>query len=82
MGSFPETYNEWKKLTVLSTSLKLYLKTSEIICFPFQIQADQGFKPTDLKTTILEMAYNLIDAGFVKKTQKFEEVKGKLAVKS
>ena len=55
---------------------------SEITCFPFQIQADQGFKPTDLKTTILEMAYNLINAGFVRKTPKFEEVKGKLAVKS
>ena len=54
----------------------------EIICFPFQIQADQGFKPTDLKTTIVEMAYNLIEAGFVKKTQKFLEVKGKVAVKS
>ena len=82
MGSFPETYIEPKKLTVLNTLLKLYLKMCEITCFPFQIQADQGFKPTDLKTTILEMAYNLIDAGFVKKTQKFEEVKGKLAVKS
>ena len=82
MDSFPETYNERKKLTLLNTLLKLYLKMSEITCFPFQIQADQGFKPTDLKTTILEMAYNLINAGFVKKTPKFEEVKGKLAVKS
>ena len=62
--------------------LELYLNMSEITCFHFQIQADQGFNPTDLKTTILEMAYNLIDAGFVKKTQKFEEAKGKLAVKS
>jgi len=45
-----------------------------------QIKAELGFQPTDVKKTIIDMAYNLIDAGFIMKTPKYEEVKeGKAA---
>lgn len=40
-----------------------------------KIKAELGFQPTDLKTTIIDMAYNLIDSGFIKKTPKYEEAK-------
>ncbi|CAH3016851.1 unnamed protein product, partial [Porites evermanni] len=73
----PLGYDVPSEIKVVDPSIQNKLKMDSS-----KIQADQGFKPIDLKTTILEMAYNLIDAGFVKKTQKFEEVKGKLAVKS
>lgn len=33
---------------------------------------DLEYNPTDLKTSITDMAYSLIDAGFVKKTRKYQ----------
>ena len=34
-----------------------------------------GYKPTELKSSVIDMAYSLIDAGFIKKTPKYEEMK-------
>lgn len=42
-----------------------------------KIKADLGFQPTDFKKTVIDMAYNLIDAGFIKKTPQYEEAKKK-----
>ena len=41
------------------------------------LQAKQGlqYQPTELKTSIIDMAYNLIDLGFVKMTPRYKEVK-------
>ncbi|KAK2573682.1 NADPH-dependent aldehyde reductase ARI1 [Acropora cervicornis] len=36
---------------------------------------DLQYQPTELKTSIVDMAYNLIDSGFVKMTPKYKEVK-------
>lgn len=36
---------------------------------------DLQYQPTELKTSIIDMAYNLIDSGFVKMTPKYKEVK-------
>lgn len=40
-------------------------------------KAKQGlqYQPTELKTSIIDMAYNLIDLGFVKMTPRYKEVK-------
>lgn len=37
----------------------------------FQIKEDLGFDPIDLKKTIIDMAYSMIEQGFVKKTPKY-----------
>jgi len=44
-----------------------------------QIRAELDYQPTDLKKTIIEMAYNLIDSGFIMKTAKYKEVKERKA---
>lgn len=49
-----------------------------IIIFLFyilQAKRDLQYQPTELKTSIIDMAYNLIDSGFVKMTPKYKEVK-------
>ena len=33
-------------------------------------------QPRDFKASVIEMAYNLIESGFIKKTPKYEEIKG------
>ncbi|KAK2573681.1 NADPH-dependent aldehyde reductase ARI1 [Acropora cervicornis] len=44
-----------------------------------KIKADLGYQPTDLKKSIIDMAYNLIDSGFIKKTPQYEEAMKKKA---
>ncbi|KAL9965662.1 hypothetical protein ACROYT_G029499 [Oculina patagonica] len=56
------------KLMVPSLDKELKIDNSKI-------KAELGFQPTELKITIIDMAYNLIDAGFIKKTDKYEEMK-------
>jgi len=41
-----------------------------------KIKQDLQYKPTELKTSIIDMAYSLIDAGFVKMTAKYQGMKG------
>lgn len=53
-----------------------YLELSQyFVMVVLQIKAELGYQPTDLKKTIIDMAYNLIDSGFIKKTEKYEEMK-------
>ena len=40
--------------------------------YSLQAKKDLEYNPTDLKTSITDMAYSLIDAGFVKKTRKYQ----------
>ena len=40
-----------------------------------KVKEDLDYKPTELKSTIIDMAYSLIDAGFVKKTAKYQTAK-------
>ena len=40
--------------------------------YSFQAKKDLEYNPTDLKTSITDMAYSLIDAGFVKKTRIYQ----------
>lgn len=51
----------------------------QILWFSFKIKADLGYQPTDLKKTVIDMAYNLIDSGFIKKTPQYEEAMKKKA---
>ena len=41
----------------------------------FKVKDDLGYKPTELKTTIIDMGYSLIDAGFIRKTAKYKRAK-------
>lgn len=45
------------------------------IFFSFKIKEQLGYKPTELKSSVIDMAYNLIEAGFIKKTPQYEEMK-------
>ena len=38
----------------------------------FQYQNELGIKPTDLSNTFVDMAYSMIDGGFIKKTSKYK----------
>ena len=40
--------------------------------YSLQAKKDLEYNPTDLKTSITDMAYSLIDAGFVKKTRIYQ----------
>jgi len=40
-----------------------------------QIKVELGYQPTDLKKSIIDMAYNLIDSAFIMKTAKYKKVK-------
>jgi len=40
-----------------------------------KIKDHLGYQPTELKSSVIDMAYNLIDAGFIKKTPQYEEMK-------
>jgi len=40
-----------------------------------KVKEDLDYKPTDLKVTIIDMAYSLIDAGFIKKTARYQTAK-------
>lgn len=40
-----------------------------------KIREDFGFQFRDAKTTVVDMAYSLIDSGFVKATPKYKEMK-------
>lgn len=51
----------------------------QIFWFSFKIKADLGYQPTDLKKTVIDMAYNLIDSGFIKKTPQYEDAMKKKA---
>ena len=42
-----------------------------------KVKEDLDYKPTELKSTIIDMAYSLIDAGFVKKTAAYQKAKDK-----
>ena len=57
--------------TLLGNCVQLSLPFFSLL----KIKTDFGFQPKDLKTTIIDMGYNLIDAGFIKKTAKYEEIK-------
>lgn len=37
----------------------------------FQIKEDLGFDPIDVEKTLIDMAYSMIEQGFVKKTPKY-----------
>lgn len=40
-----------------------------------KVKEDLDYKPTELKVTIIDMAYSLIDAGFVRKTARYQKAK-------
>ena len=40
--------------------------------FTFQFRNELDIEPIDLKSTVIDMAYSLIDGGFVKKTSKYK----------
>ena len=40
-----------------------------------QVIQDLDFKPRELRNTVIDMAYSLIDAGFIKKTAKYQKLK-------
>lgn len=44
-----------------------------------KIKAELGYQPRDLKTSIIDMAYNLIDMGFIKKTKEYENMKKEMS---
>jgi len=55
-------------MTIPSLDIELKMDNSKI-------KAELDYQPTDLKKTIIEMAYNLIDSGFIMKTAKYKELK-------
>jgi len=50
----------------------LYLSVPKYVHFELQMKEVLGVTPRDLKDTIVDMAYSLIDAGLVKKSKKFK----------
>ena len=38
----------------------------------FQMKEVLGIEPVDVKETVIEMAYSLIEGGFIKKTKKYK----------
>lgn len=66
-----------KILSCFDVSLKMLLPSlgHEVKFDNSKIKDHLGYKPTELKSSIIDMAYNLIDAGFIKKTPQYEAMK-------
>ncbi|XP_020603054.1 putative uncharacterized oxidoreductase YDR541C isoform X2 [Orbicella faveolata] len=66
-----------KILSCFDASLKMLLPSlgHEVKFDNSKIKDHLGYQPTELKSSVIDMAYNLIDAGFIKKTPQYEEMK-------
>ena len=61
-------------LSFKTFTIFLYSSNSSFSFFS-KAKEDLEYRPTDLKTSITDMAYSLIDAGFIKKTAKYQKMK-------
>lgn len=64
-------------LAMFDDSVKMILPAvgKEIRMDNSKITEDLDFKPKELRSTVIDMAYSLIDAGFIKKTAKYQKSK-------
>ncbi|CAH3146527.1 unnamed protein product [Pocillopora meandrina] len=64
-------------LAMFDGSVKMILPAvgKEIRMDNSKVIQDLDFKPRELRNTVIDMAYSLIDAGFIKKTAKYQKLK-------